>query len=206
MIYAIAKWVIKMFLHTYHRVEVYGMEDLPRQGSLIVVGNHVSYLDSFYIASLLPRPVHFMARQESFAHPITRRLLHFAGAFPVNREKPEIRTMRTALRYLEQQEVVGIFPEGGIDGDGSFQEIKQGASYLATKGNCPILPVYIEGTQIALPEGQKWIKPIKITLYVGNPIIPPDVGSSKEKQLLVSEQIQQQLRSLKNGIDLDQTG
>lgn len=147
-----------------------------------------------------------MARQESFDHPITRHLLQIAGAFPVNRDKPEIKTMRTALQYLNQQEVVGIFPEGGIDGDGSFQELKQGAAYLAVKGNCPILPVYIDGTQIALPEGQKWIKPNKITLYIGTPIIPPQVGTSKEKQLWISEQVQQQLRSLKNGDYLDQTG
>ncbi|MBA4494097.1 lysophospholipid acyltransferase family protein [Paenactinomyces guangxiensis] len=197
MIYSIAKVFVKVFLHIYHRVRVDGTDKIPMSGPLIVVGNHVSNLDPFYIGAMFPRAIHYMAKHEVFHNPILRRLLRIAGAFPVNREKPETQTMRTALNYLKNGEVVGIFPEGGRKEDHSFQELKQGAAYLAVKQQCPVVPVFISGTEVALPRGASWIKPARITIQVGSPIEPPPTGSAKEKQARVSQQIQQELVTLK---------
>lgn len=173
------------------------MEKIPASGPLIVVGNHVSYLDPVYIGAMLPRRIHFMAKQEIFQSAVMRFLLDIAGAFPVNREKPEIQTMRTALNYLKSGEMVGIFPEGGRRQGNSFDELKQGAAYLAVKSNCPVVPVLIEGTEQALPKGGVWIKPVPVKLDVGQILYPPATGSAKEKQLWLTEQIQQEFIRLK---------
>lgn len=173
---------------------------------VIVVGNHVSYLDSIYMGALFPRRIHFMAMQEAFHHPILRLLLTIAGAFPVNREKPELQTMRIALQYLQNGEVVGIFPEGGIREDHAFQELKQGAAYLAVKSKCPIIPIFIDGTDKALPRGRVLVRPKPITLTAGEMIVPPAAGSAKEKQVWLSGQIQQKLISIKSTRKGSQTG
>ncbi len=199
MIYSLAKGIVKAFLYLYHRIQVIGMEKIPASGPLIVVGNHVSYLDPVYIGAMLPRRIHFMAKQEIFRSSVMRFLLDLAGAFPVNREKPEIQTMRTALNYLKNGEVVGIFPEGGRRQENSFDELKQGAAYLAVKSNCPVVPVLIEGTGQALPKGGVWIKPVPVKLNVGQILYPPRAGSVREKQLQLTGQIQQELVQLKTG-------
>jgi 1-acyl-sn-glycerol-3-phosphate acyltransferase len=198
MIYSLVKGIVRAFLYLYHRIQVNGMEKIPASGPLIVVGNHVSYLDPVYIGAMLPRRIHFMAKQEIFRSAVMRLLLNIAGAFPVNREKPEIQTMRTAMNYLKSGEMVGIFPEGRRRQGNSFDELKQGAAYLAVKSNCPVVPVLIEGTEQALPKGGVWIKPVPVKLEVGQILYPPKTGSAKEKQLWLTQQIQQEFIRLKS--------
>ncbi|MFC7440154.1 lysophospholipid acyltransferase family protein [Laceyella putida] len=206
MLYAFLKRLLRQFLALYHRIEVIGLDRIPTNGAFILVGNHVSYADPFYIGAMIDRRVHFMAKQEAFKISLFRWFLHFAGAFPVNREKPEAQTIRTALGYLDRGGVVGIFPEGGIRGDNHFEELKQGASYLAVKKNCLIIPVFIQGAERALPKGSFWLRPVKITIKIGQAITPPQSGTAKEKQKAVSLAMQRQLRLLKEGTQHVQTG
>ncbi|SEM82974.1 lysophospholipid acyltransferase family protein [Lihuaxuella thermophila] len=198
MIYSLAKGIVRAFLYLYHRIQANGMKKIPAAGPVIVVGNHVSYLDPVYIGAMLPRRIHFMAKQEIFRNAVMRCLLNIAGAFPVNRDKPQIQTMRTALHYLQNGEVVGIFPEGGRRQGNTFDELKQGAAYLAVKSNCPVVPVCIEGTEQALPRGSVWIRPVSVRMEVGQILYPPATGSVKEKQLWLTEQIQREFIRLKS--------
>lgn len=78
-----------------------------------------------------------------------------------------------------------------------MQELKQGAAYLAIKANCPVIPIYVDGTLEALPDGRIWISPDKIRLKVGNLVYPPTTGSIREKQSQLSEEMQRELLSLK---------
>jgi 1-acyl-sn-glycerol-3-phosphate acyltransferase len=205
LLYDVLKFLLSGFVRIYHRTVVTGMERVP-DGPLIVVGNHVSYLDSFYVGALFPRPVHFMAKAEAFENRLAALFLRFAGAFPVNRAKPEVHTIRTALRLLQSGQVVGIFPEGGIKGDNSFQELKQGAAYLAVRSGCPVVPVFIEGTERALPMGSWWIRPEKVAVRFGEVIVPPQMGTHKERQEAVTQWIQQALTALKDAGGVGRTG
>ncbi|WP_124728578.1 lysophospholipid acyltransferase family protein [Staphylospora marina] len=197
MIKRVLKQLLRGFVRLYHRSRMEGLDRMP-DGSLIIVGNHVSYLDSFYLGALCPRDIHFMARAESFVNPLSRRFLRMAGAFPVNRAKPEIHTMRTALRLLSEGKVVGIFPEGGIRGDNTFEELKQGAAFLAVRAQCPVIPVFIDGTERALPPGKWWIRPAKVTIRFGTPIHPPKSGNVKERQEQMTQAIRHSLITLKS--------
>lgn len=190
------KWIIRVFLRFYHRVEVIGMEKFPREGAALVVGNHVSYLDPFYIGSMLPRHAHFMAKAEAWRFRITKFFLDLLQAFPVNREKADIEAIRTALRYLQEKKVVGLFPEGGIRNATPLQEVKQGAAFLALKTNSPVVPIYLAGSAKALPSGKIWIRPSKIRIFVGDLIYVPEAGTSREKQEYLSQEILQALQEL----------
>lgn len=192
------KGIIRLILRFYHRVEVVGMEKMPDSGPCIVVGNHVSYLDPFYIGSMSPRHIHFMAKAEAFRFRFTRFFLELLQAFPVNREKADIEAIRTALSYLKQGSVVGIFPEGGIRDETPLQEVKQGAAFLACKSGTPVLPIYIDGSMEALPQGKILIRPKKIRILVGNLISVPEEGTSREKQEVLSQLILSELQSLQS--------
>lgn len=197
MLYKSLKWLVRCFLCVYHRIRVSGREHIPEKGAFILVGNHVSYLDPFYVSAMLERKVHFMAKAEAFKPFLFRWFLRFAGAFPVHREKTDLTSMKTALSHLKNGRAVGIFPEGTIKGDNSFEELKRGAAYLAVRTGCPVIPFFIEGAEKALPSGSFWIRPVQVSIRIGRPIRPKKTGKSKERQAHFSHQIQQALLSLK---------
>lgn len=205
MLYQFLKKVLRIFLLIYHRIRVEGIEKLPKQGAYIIVGNHVSYLDPVYIGVQLEERVYFMAKAEAFENFFLRSFLNFAGAFPVNREQPELKTLRTAIQYLKQGKIVGIFPEGGIRGDNQFNDMKHGASYLAIKTNVPLVPVFLDGTERALPMDKWFVRPATVTIRFGDPIFPPNVGNIKERQIQLTHRLQQELLKLKNEI-MQKTG
>ncbi|MBA4602876.1 lysophospholipid acyltransferase family protein [Thermoactinomyces mirandus] len=202
MLYTLLKQLVRMFLKGYHRIQVSGKDLVPTEKAFILVGNHVSYLDPFYISAMLERRIHFMAKAEAFRPLLFRLFLRFAEAFPVSRGKTDLNSIRTAMSYLKQGEAVGIFPEGKIKGDNSFEELKQGAAYLAVRARCPIIPVFIDGTEKALPSGSFWIRPVPVSIRIGRPIFPSEKGKSKENQSDLSRRIQQALLALKEQAQL----
>lgn len=206
MLYSLLKWLVRMFLKGYHRIQLSGKDSIPKEGAFILVGNHVSYLDPFYMAVMVERKIHFMAKSEAFRPLLFRLFLRFAEAFPVHRGKADLNSIRTAMSYLKQGEAVGIFPEGKIKGDNSFAELKQGAAYLAVRAHCPVIPVFIDGTEKALPSGSFWIRPVPVSIRIGRPILPAETETSKENQVNVSRRIQQALLALKEQAQFKKLG
>ncbi len=197
MLYASLKVVVRAWLLIYHRAKIEGLDHVPRQAPFILVGNHVSYLDPFYIGAVIPRHVHFMAKKESFGHPFTRWFLCRMRAFPVKRGETDIKAIRQALSVLQEGNVLGIFPEGGRRDYQELEEIKQGAAYLAIKMGCPVVPVLILGADRALPRGKMFLRPAKIRIKVGNPISLPSGEKARQRQEKLSAEILDALRKMK---------
>lgn len=198
MFYSLAKFIVRTWLLVYHRRKINGLDRIPFEGPFILVGNHISYLDPFYIGAIIPRRVHFMAKHESFRHPITRWCLHKMHAFPVKRGESDLKAIRQALAVLQRGDVMGIFPEGGRRDNQELQEIKQGAAYLALKTGCPVVPVLVQGTERALPRGRIFLRPVRIQITIGSPIQIPSSGKSRQKQEELSEKILGTLREMKD--------
>ena len=146
-LYHILQPVVRCLIRIYHRARVEGLDRVPAEGPLILVGNHLSLLDPFYIGAFFPRKIRFMAKKESFRHPVARFFLEHFRAFPVDRGKADLTSLKTAIGVLRDGEVLGMFPEGGRRETAPMRELKQGAAYLALKTGTPIVPVYIEGTE-----------------------------------------------------------
>ncbi len=197
MLYAFLKVVVRTWLLIYHRVKVEGLKHVPHQGPFILVGNHVSYLDPFYIGAVIPHHVHFMAKKEAFEHPLTRWFLNRMHAFPVKRGEADLKAIRQALSVLQEGKVLGIFPEGGRRDYQELEEIKQGAAYLALKMDCPVIPVLILGADRALPRGKIFLRPAKIQIKVGNPISLPSGERARQRQEKLSAEILDALRKMK---------
>ncbi|GGA46521.1 1-acyl-sn-glycerol-3-phosphate acyltransferase [Kroppenstedtia guangzhouensis] len=189
---------ICLFLKIYHRLEMDGLEHVPTKGPFLVVGNHISVLDPFYIAAVLPGRISFMAKEESFSHPVSRWFLYRVGAFPVNREGVDTRSLRTALALLKEGKRVGIFPEGGRRESDPLKELKDGAAWLAIRSNVPILPVVIEGTDQALSRGSRWLRPAKVRIRFGKPLSGLYQGKPRGKQEYLTGRILNSFRSLQS--------
>jgi 1-acyl-sn-glycerol-3-phosphate acyltransferase len=188
-LYHILQPVVRCLIRIYHRARVEGLDRVPAEGPLILVGNHLSLLDPFYIGAFFPRKIRFMAKKESFRHPVARFFLEHFRAFPVDRGKADLTSLKTAIGVLRDGEVLGMFPAGGRRETAPMRELKQGAAYLALKTGTPIVPVYIEGTDKSLPRDAVWIRPHRIRIVVGECIEPPVKGTGRHSEEQISEEI-----------------
>ncbi len=131
------------------RFQMTGTEHVPRSGGVLMAYNHIGYVDFVYgglAANPSGRLVRFMAKRELFDHrwtgPLMRSLHH------INVDRGEgVASARTALEYLRNGEVVGIFPEATISRSMELKEFKSGAVRIAAEAGVPIVPVILWGTQ-----------------------------------------------------------
>ena len=139
-------WVLAQILRLLYRIEVKGLENLPRNGVLLCP-NHASDLDPVLIGICLPinYRLHFMAKEELFQNRLFGRILRALGAFPVNREGADIQAVKTAMKVIHEGENLLIFPEGTRHLPDLMSEVETGTAVLALRANVPLLPVYING-------------------------------------------------------------
>ncbi|MFN4280068.1 lysophospholipid acyltransferase family protein [Thermosynechococcus sp.] len=176
LLYHLFKWsVVSPLLHTYFRGRIYGAQQVPLRGPLVVVANHASYFDPPLISNCVRRPVAWMAKAELFQIPILRTLIRWYGAYPVKRGTGDRRALQAALKALEEGWAVGVFLEGSRTRDGRIYDPKLGAAVIAAKAQAPLLPVCLWGTQEILKNGA-FPRPVPITVRIGAPIPPPPSG------------------------------
>ena len=169
--FIITHWFYMLRLKLVYRLEVYGKENVPEENNYIVAPNHLSTLDPPMIASVLPRPVAYMAKKELFENPFLCWWLNWLGAFAVDRENLGVSTIRTVLTIRKTEWVFGIFPQGKRQEPGTISGITKGFASLAKTTKCGILPVGIVGSQEArhLPfSGKIIIKIGKVIPYSDN--------------------------------------
>jgi 1-acyl-sn-glycerol-3-phosphate acyltransferase len=132
-------------------LRVEGVEHLPADGSYIVAANHHNYLDGVVLAAALPRPIAFLVMPRVWRatplHPLLHRRI---GSILLDLERPGVGALRQALRALEQDRVVGIFPEGPFSIRGRLERGLPGVGLLALRAAVPVVPAGIRGTFQAL--------------------------------------------------------
>lgn len=175
--YGWANLMLRLTTRLYAHMDVVGRENVPRQGPLIVVANHLSAVDPELLAAFFPRPVHWMAKQEIFDHPLTGPIARLYGAFPVRRFEADLAALRKAMQILTQGQVIGIFPEGHRSASGRLQPLQPGAALIALRSGAPIVPVGIVGTE-AIKVPQLFWQPLSrphLGIIIGDPFTLPKV-------------------------------
>ena len=180
-------------------MRVEGLNRLPRQGPVILAINHLSMLDPILVGAVVPRVIHFMAKEELFRYPGLGWLLRRVHAFPVRRGQADREALATALQLLRAGEVVGIFPEGTRSADGRLLPLQSGTAFLALKSGATVVPVAIAGTQQAMPKGALWPRRARVRIQVGEALAasaPSGPGARKAQLQEVSETITQAMHRL----------
>ena len=174
LLYHLFKWsVVSPVLHLCFRSRIYGAEHVPKHGSLIVVSNHASDLDSPIVSNCVGRPVAFMAKEELFRVPLLGQAITLYGAYPVKRGSGDRAAIRAAIASLENGWATGVFLQGARTPDGRITEPKLGAALIAAKTNAPLLPVSLWGTHAILPKVAKSLHLYPVTVRIGKPIPAP---------------------------------
>ena len=170
MLYIIAKIKFLIIFKLFFRLKVTGQENIPQDGSFIIVANHSSLLDPVILGISIKPKIIFVAAAYLFKIGWLSYLLRKANSIPVQGEN-DIKAIKQSLKILKQGGVLGIFPEGGVDRQKNNFPVRAGAAYLATKAGVPIVPIRIKGADKALPRGAKFIRSLnKIEVEIKKPI------------------------------------
>ena len=173
--YGAGKLLVRLLLGCVTRVRVLRRENTDRTGGFLLAANHISHFDPFIVSSVIGRKIDWMTMAEFFQPPVVGFLLRAVDAFPVDRDRADRKTIRTAIERLKEGRIVGLFPEGGIrDGVRSLLEgapLRPGASTLAHIARVPILPCVIVGSD-RLYSTKRWLlfRRTPIWIAFGNPI------------------------------------
>jgi len=179
--YVFMRSIIRALTRVYFRLETSGIENLPKTGGVMLVSNHLSNLDPTTVACMLPRQVHFLAKEELFKGALGN-FLRTVNAFPVSRSGVDRKALHRCIELLKGGNVLLIFPEGQRSLDGTLDEAKPGAALIASQAKCPIVPMAIEGSLEAMPTGAKFIKPAKIRVMLGPPFSLEELGEMPDKK------------------------
>ncbi|HET9029564.1 MAG TPA: lysophospholipid acyltransferase family protein [Candidatus Aquilonibacter sp.] len=177
-----------------YRLKVYGKENVPRTGPVILAANHVSWLDPPIVGAYFPRRVNYMAKKELFEIKWLGPLIATMGAFPVDREGSARPAIKHAVDILKGGGCVGIFPEGGRNVEGD-KEAQTGVALLAALTGAVVVPAAIINSE-RLKERPK--PPVKV-IY-GKPMsLPQDRKATREDLAAFTEQIMAAIAALREG-------
>lgn len=174
----------KTLLSLMADVEIHGKERLPKIGPVILAGNHSASLEAVMMAAYNPGLVEFIGNGDVPFDPNYAFIVKAYDLIPVNRGNLDRQGLNKALRILEQDGILGIFPEGGI-WDPTQMQAQIGATWLSYRSQTPIIPIGFGGVRDGLPKALKLKRP-KLVMNVGE-LIPPvtitDNGESLKKNL-----------------------
>ncbi len=178
--YYVGRLLARMLLALFTRWQVKGKENVPSEGALIVVANHINAVDPPLLGVSLSRKVIFMAKEELFRSKFIGYFVRDFGAFPIRRGQLDMKALRLADQVLAQGLVLVMFPEGTRSRNGQLQRALPGSALIATRSRVPILPVGITGTEKL--KGIAWLlhRP-QITVNIGQPFPLPTVNSRLTK-------------------------
>ena len=170
----------------YFGLVLRGREHIPRKGPLLITPNHQTFADPPLVSLPFRRPIYYMAWNRLFQVPVFGQLIRRLRAFPVDIYGRDARATREAVRLLQAEAALMIFPEGERSTDGRIQRFKLGAFRLAVSLGVPVLPVTIAGGEQAWPPGRAFPRPGRITITYHPPIEVEKVPEKTSKTELRS--------------------
>ena len=162
-LYRLVRPIIKIFTNLVFKPQYIGLENIKLDKGFILAGNHTNNFDCLLLISSTKRSVHFLAKDELWKG-FKKIIFANMGLIPVNRRKKDHNAIVLALKYLKEDCVVGIFPEGTTEKGRGLLPFKIGSVKIASDASVPIVPFAIIGEYKPFKKGLVIIfdKPYKI--------------------------------------------
>ncbi len=178
MLYWIFKHlIIGPILKTIFRPWLEGAENIPATGPVIIVGNHLSVIDSFFMPTMIDRRVYFLAKSDYFTGKglkgwLVKSFMTAVGQLPIDRSggKASEASLNIGLSVLDRGDVLGIYPEGTRSPDARLYRGRTGVARLVLESGAVVVPVVMIDTEKAMPIGAKVPKIRRIGTVVGKPL------------------------------------
>ena len=157
-----------MLIHTVYRLRVIKLDDVPSEGPAVIVCNHVSFVDALVIMAACPRPIRFVMDKEVFRWPVLNFVFRSSKAIPIASAKADPELMEKAFdevsKALAAGDLIGIFPEGKISGDGNINPFRPGITRILERNPVPVVPMALRGlwgSTFSRIEGAAFKKPFR---------------------------------------------
>ena len=143
--YRVLKFILEPIFRLYYNPKIIGKENIPKDGAILIVGNHKHLYDQCLTIIATRRPIHYMAKKEYFDGKMSW-FFKLAGCIPVDRSKKDENATKKALTILDQKKALGLFPEGTRNKTDQFLlPFKYGAVSMAKKKDAYIFPFGLTG-------------------------------------------------------------
>ena len=143
------RFMIWLLSHSMYRVKHKNLEAIPDEGAALLVCNHVSFVDALLIGGAVRRPIRFVMYYKIYNLPVLNFIFRTAGAIPIAGRSEDEATYEHAFRkiaqYLNDGELVCIFPEGKLTSDGQISEFKAGVRVILEQTPVPVIPMALQG-------------------------------------------------------------
>ncbi len=186
---SMVRFLILRVLATRYRLRVIGLDNMPAQGGVLMLGNHISWVDWAMVQMASPRPVRFAMEREIYERWYWRPFLDFFGVVPISRGSSR-HAIATLAKLLDEGEVICVFPEGTISKNGQLAEFKRGFELTARQARTGvILPFYLRGlwgsrfsyASSKLKENRREGQERDVVVAFGAPL-PLETGAERVKQ------------------------
>ncbi|MCS7245521.1 MAG: 1-acyl-sn-glycerol-3-phosphate acyltransferase [candidate division WOR-3 bacterium] len=191
LVYPIAKFLLG--------IRVYGNENVPKEGPVILAPNHRSYIDPPVVGFAAGRETYFLAKEELFRFKPFAILMKFYNAIPLKRSLEAKDTLFYAIEILKNNGAIVVFPEGTRNKTSqNLLPFKLGISFLAFQTNAKIVPIYIKNNQgRALIKPFLWILRIRrLEVYIGKPIDINDFENTRKGQVELTKRLYYEISKL----------
>ena len=175
-----------------YKVRVLRNDNVPKKGGVILVANHLSYVDPILLQIATLRPIRFMGFAAATESSFFNTVFKYAGVILISPTKTA-RGIKLALEALKRGECVCIFPEGGISRTGQLMKLERGVEVLAHKSGCPVVPVVHDGiwgslfsfsNSCYLFKKPRWSRPT-VHVVFGEPIAFQELSTEKLRSKLL---------------------
>ena len=185
----IVKGAIWIYCKVVYRFKLVGKENIPKEGPVIICGNHRSFLDPPLIEVTTGRYTRFLAKEELTKNKFLAFLGVVFNAILVKRDSKEVVAIKESLKTLKNGDCLALFPEGTRNGLEKGEKVKDGVAFFAVRSGAKVVPCGIKG-------GQKgnW----KVTITYGKPLDYSKYKGTKDKEILdkVTNEIMDNIISL----------
>ncbi|HHW35961.1 MAG TPA: 1-acyl-sn-glycerol-3-phosphate acyltransferase [Bacillales bacterium] len=144
-LYKFGKALCSIYLKLQYKIEVVGIENIPKDGGVLLCSNHISNNDPPLVGVTCPRDISFMAKEELFRMPVIKTIMNGIRAFPVKRGMSDRNALKAGLSLLKEGNVLGLFPEGTRSKTGELGTGLAGAGFFALRSNAAVVPCAVIG-------------------------------------------------------------
>lgn len=160
-LYKFGKALCSAYFKSQYKIEIIGVENIPKDGGVLLCSNHISNNDPPFVGVTCPRDISFMAKEELFRMPVMKTIMNGIRAFPVKRGMSDRNALKAGLSLLKEGNVLGLFPEGTRSKTGEIGTGLAGAGFFALRSNAAVIPCAIIGPYKRFS---------KLTVVFGKPI------------------------------------
>ena len=178
------------------RVRVAGAQNVPHDRAAVFCSNHQSNVDPPILFDALHPRMHILYKAEIDAIPILARSFRLGGFIPIDRRNKEsaLRAIETGAASIRTGNSFLIFPEGTRSRTADLLPFKKGGFVMALKAQAPIVPVAVQGGRAAMRKGSSIIRPVTVSIRVGEPI--ETAGLSLENRDALITRTRQRIEAL----------